>query len=333
MGGNFVIMRAMKHFKRIVVLCGAQSYEREVSLESGEAVFQALKKIYPTFLWVLDLNELPRAGLHPDEDLIFPMIHGDFGEDGQLQTLLEKRGFTYIGSGPKASSLCIDKLRSKQFALEHSIPVLPAMELKAKQTLSKKTIEQTLGSTSFVLKPVDKGSSLGVYVCSDFSDLQKNWEQLYEKKKRTENFQYPLERFRWMLERRVKGRELTVGLLHGKALAVGEICPKQGFYDYEHKYTDGTCFYQFPASLPAEATRRLQQIAEKFFQAAGCRDFGRADFMMDADGNFWFLEMNTVPGMTASHSLLPKSAACLGISFEELLKRLVDNACDRFPKR
>ena len=323
---------AMKHFKRIVVLCGAQSYEREVSLESGEVVFQALKKMYPTFLWVLDLNELPLVGLSPNEDLIFPMIHGDFGEDGQLQTLLEERGFTYIGSGPMASSLCIDKLRSKQFALEHSIPVLPVMELQAKQALSKEEIEHTLGSTSFVLKPVDKGSSLGVYLCSDFSDLQEVWKNLHQSGKVKEALPYPLDRCRWMLEQRIKGRELTVGLLHGKALSVGEICPQQGFYDYEHKYTDGMCTYQFPASLPEEAAQRLQQISEKFFQAGGCRDFGRADFMMDADGNPWFLEMNTIPGMTL-HSLLPKSAACLGISFEELLKRLVDHACDRFSKK
>ena len=269
----------MKHFEKIVILCGSQSGERDVSLHSAEPVFEALKKMYPTRLLRLDENRLP-ADLNPESDLVFPLIHGDFGEDGQLQVLLEERKFTYVG-------------------------------------LNREMLEKTLKTTAFVLKPTDKGSSIGVHLCENFDALCKAWADIKEG--------------HWMIEPYVRGRELTVGLLHGKAIGVGEICPKEGFYDYHNKYTEGACDYFFPAHLEDTVAECLRHSSEIFFKAAACRDFGRADFVMDTDGNVWFLEMNTIPGMTAQ-SLLPKSAACVGISFEALLKRLVDGACERSGK-
>ena len=260
----------------------------------------------------LDENQLPED-LNPETDFIFPLIHGDFGEDGQLQALLEEKRFTYVGSDAKSSVLCMDKIRSKHLAAENGISVLPAIELTVGQDLDREVIEKAIRSKVFVLKPTDKGSSIGVHLCEGFDALCTAWSDIKEG--------------RWMIEPYVRGRELTVGLLHGEALSVGEICPKHGFYDYHNKYTEGACEYLFPALLEEAVSERLRQFSETFFKVAGCRDFGRADFIF-SDGNAWFLEMNTIPGMTAQ-SLLPKSAACVGITFEGLLKRLIEGACDR----
>lgn len=306
----------MKNFKNIVILCGGQSGEREVSLHSSEPVFETLKKMYPTRLLRLDENTLSQD-LNPESDLIFPLIHGDFGEDGRLQMLLEEKGFTYVGSDPKASALCMDKIRSKHLAAENGMSVLPAIEPTVGQALDREAIEKMPKSTAFVLKPTDKGSSIGVHLCENFDALCVAWSDVKEG--------------HWMIEPYACGRELTVGLLHGKSLGVGEICPKQGFYDYHNKYTEGACEYIFPALLEDTVAERLRRIAEIFFKAAGCRDFGRADFVTDTDGNVWFLEMNTIPGTTAQ-SLLPKSAACVGITFEALLRRLIEGACERSGK-
>lgn len=306
----------MKHFEKIIILCGGQSGEREVSLHSAEPVFEALKKMYPTRLLRLDENTLPKD-LNPETDLIFPLIHGDFGEDGQLQALLEEKSFTYVGSDAKASALCMDKIRSKHLAAESGLSVLPAVEPTIRQALNREMLEKTLKTTAFVLKPTDKGSSIGVHFCENFDALCAAWSKVKEG--------------HWMIEPYVRGRELTVGLLHGKALGVGEICPKEGFYDYHNKYTEGACEYIFPALLEDTVAERLRRFSEIFFKVAGCRDFGRVDFIMDTNGDVWFLEINTIPGMT-DQSLLPKSAACVGITFEALLKRLVDGACERSGK-
>ena len=137
----------MKHSEKIVILCGGQSGECEVSLHSAEPVFEALKKMYPTRLLRLDENTLPQE-LNPETDLIFPLIHGDFGEDGQLQALLEEKSFTYVGSDSQASALCMDKMRSKHLASECGISVLPAVELTIGQALDREAIEKMLKNTA-----------------------------------------------------------------------------------------------------------------------------------------------------------------------------------------
>ena len=303
----------MKNLKNIVILCGGQSGERDVSIKSAEPVFNVLKDLYPTQLVRLDENKLPE-GLNADTDLIFPLIHGDFGEDGQLQLLLERGHFAYLGSNSASSALCINKMRSKQLALEHDLPALPGIMLKAGDKLNK-TLLESLGGNAFVLKPIDKGSSIGVHLCESYEELQSAWEEIHIGV--------------WMIERFVHGRELTVGLLQGEALGAVEIRPKKGFYDFKNKYTAGACEYLFPAPIDEKTLLRLQKVAADFFKYAGCLDFGRVDFILEPNGNIWFLEMNTIPGMT-SQSLLPKSAACVGISFEKLLVKLIEGVRGRF---
>ena len=304
----------MKNLKNIVILCGGQSGERDVSFKSAEPVFNVLKKLYSTRLIRLDENKLP-DGLDPEEDLIFPLTHGDFGEDGQLQTLLEQGNFAYLGSDSKASALCMDKMRSKQLALEYHFPVLPAIALENGQGLDEAAICNALGSTSFVLKPTDKGSSIGVHLCKDFNALKDVWSKISSG--------------HWMVERYAKGRELTLGILHGEAMGVVEIRPKHGFYDFKNKYTSGACEYLCPAPLDAEITQKVQAVGVAFFRCANCRDFGRIDCILEPDGQLWFLEMNTIPGMT-SQSLFPKSGACVGLSFENLLKQLIEKTIARY---
>lgn len=303
----------MKDLKNVVILCGGQSGERDVSIKSAETVFNVLKGLYPTKLIRLDENKLPE-GLNADTDLIFPLIHGDFGEDGRLQLLLEQGHFAYSGSDSVASALCIDKVRSKRLALEHGLPALPGVVLKAGDRLNKPLVEG-LGGDAFVLKPTDKGSSIGVLICKNYEELESDWKGIRAGA--------------WMIERYVHGRELTVGLLQGKALGAVEIRPKQGFYDFKNKYTAGACEYLFPAPIDEKMLLCLQKVAADFFKYAGCLDFGRVDFILEPNGNIWFLEMNTIPGMT-SQSLLPKSAICVGISFEQLLISLIEGVRKRF---
>ena len=205
-------------------------------------------------------------------------------------------------------------MRSKQLALQHGLPALPGIMIKAGDKLDKALLKD-LGKNAYVLKPTDKGSSIGVHLCKDYEELQSTWEAI-----RTGT---------WMIEPYVHGRELTVGLLQGKALGAVEIRPKHGFYDFKNKYTAGACEYLFPAPIEEETLLRLQEVAADFFKYAGCLDFGRVDFILEPNGDVWFLEMNTIPGMT-SQSLLPKSAACVGMPFEELLTTLIEGARKRF---
>lgn len=304
----------MKDFKNVVILCGAQSGEREISIKSAQPVFDVLKNLYPTRLIQLEENKLP-DDLNPASDLIFPLTHGDFGEDGQLQKLLEQNHFSYLGSDSVSSALCIDKIRSKHLARRIGLPTLPCVALFPGQMLTEYALTAALKTSSFVLKPTNKGSSIGVHICHTFHDLLSIWEKISTGT--------------WMVEPYVQGRELTLGVLQGKALGVVEICPKTGFYDFKNKYTAGACEYIYPADISAEILQKMQSIAVEFFKYANCLDFGRIDCILTPDDQVWFLEMNTIPGMT-DQSLFPKSAACVGISFESLLKRLIEGALKRF---
>lgn len=307
----------MKDLKKIVILCGGQSGESEVSLKSAAPVLKVLETIYPVQCIKLEVNKLPE-GLNPNTDLIFPLIHGDFGEDGQLQSLLDEGNFAYIGSGVNASKICIDKMISKTLAKNNDLPVLPGIRLNSGDPLNSFNIEGTIGQKPLVLKPTDKGSSIGVHICKNIDELKTVWTSINEG--------------HWMIEPYVHGRELTVGILQGKALGAVEIRPKQGFYDFKNKYTAGSCEYLYPAPIGEATLQQLQNIAEVFFEKAGCLDFGRVDFLLEPDGHVWFLEMNTIPGMT-DQSLFPKSASCVGIAFEEILKKLIKGAYQRFNKK
>jgi D-alanine-D-alanine ligase len=300
----------------IVVLCGAVSPEREVSLRSGAACHEALLARYPrrVSLVRLDANTLP-PGLDPARHVIFPVIHGDYGEDGGIQADLEARGFAYAGCDAASSRICINKAAAKEKFRAVGAPVAPGVAFRAAEKPEAGALLRTLGTADIVLKPLDKGSSVGLRFIRSEADAVAALGELTAGN--------------WLAEARVVGREMTIGILDGVAQGIVEIRPRQGRYDYATKYTAGASEYLYPAEVPARVEEEVSRAAERLFAACGCRDFSRADFILREDGTFVFLEINTMPGMTAT-SLLPKSVHCKGLTFEELCERMIRPALGRW---
>lgn len=296
---------------RVLVLCGGTSQEREVSLRSGKALAAALEQRHRVELLCMEEEALP-TGIHALDTIVFPALHGRFGEDGQLQALLESAGIEFCGSGSAASRLCMDKVAAKELAWQHGIPTPRWTTFEAPTVPLADAIIAQMGA-SLVVKPVDQGSSVGLHFTQNRSSLGGVLSCIHQG--------------RWLIEQQIRGRELTVGLLEGKAMGVVEIVSAGGVYDYAAKYTDGTTKYLFPAELKCEVERQIKEYAEHLFHFAGCRDFARIDFLLEGDCPY-FLEINTLPGLTAT-SLLPKSAACLGYDFENLADALVAPALKR----
>ena len=294
----------------IVVLCGAVSPEREVSLRSGRAAAGALPG---SRLVELERNALP-DWLDGGRHVVLPLIHGDYGEDGQVQAELDARGIAFAGCTAAASRLCIDKVATKQVMRRAGVPAVPEVAFAGDAKPTAAALIAQLGP-QVVLKPADKGSSVGLHVVEGEAAVAAALAQVPATG-------------RWMAERRLHGRELSLGLLDGQALGLVEIVPRQGVYDYRSKYTPGSSEYLYPAPVEPALTERIQAAAEALFRACGCRDFARADLFLEPDGRFYFLEINTLPGMTET-SLLPKSASCLGLDFPTLVRRMVAPACAR----
>ncbi|MFU8848136.1 MAG: D-alanine--D-alanine ligase family protein [Opitutales bacterium] len=305
----------MSETVKILILHGGTSEEREVSLNSGRALAAALAAKHPVDLLRLDEDALPR-GIQAADTVVFPALHGGFGEDGGLQALLEAEGIEYCGSDAAASRLCMDKAAAKAVACEQGVRTPKWMVFEAGQNPLADDVVAELG-TSVVVKPVDEGSSVGLHFAEHRSALGVALSQIHAGK--------------WLIEQRIHGRELTVGLLHGKAMGAVEIVSASGVYDYTAKYTPGATEYRFPAELSPEIEGEIRSAAERIFQACACRDFARIDFLLEGE-MLYFLEVNTLPGLTAT-SLLPKSASCAGYDFEALAAALVAPAVARLAER
>ena len=286
-----------------VVLCGAVSPEREVSLRSGRAVAGALPGCR---LVELERNALPEW-LDAARQVVIPVIHGDYGEDGAVQAELDARGVAYAGCEAAASRLCLDKVATKNAMRSAGVPAIPEVAFAGAAKPTAAALMTQLGP-QVVLKPADKGSSVGLYVVDGEVAIAAALAQIPASGQ-------------WMAERRLLGREMSIGILAGQAMGLVEIVPRKGVYDYQSKYTKGSSDYIYPALVPAELTARIQSAAEALFQACGCRDFARADLFLEPDGQFYFLEINTMPGMTET-SLMPKSASCAGLDFPALVQRM-----------
>jgi D-alanine-D-alanine ligase len=299
----------------IVVLYGGVGSEREVSLVSGEAIAQALATNFKVELLRLDAEALPES-IDGKRSVVFPALHGAFGEDGRLQALLEAADIEYCGSDAAASRLCMAKDLTKEIARDLGIGVPQAMVFDGTDAPLADAVIESLG-TSLVIKPTDQGSSVGLYFTEHRSALGVTLSQIHTGQ--------------WLIEQRIRGRELTVGVLNGRAMGVVEIVSASGVYDYEAKYTPGATEYRYPAELAAEVEARIKADAEALFAACGCRDFARIDFLLDGAESY-FLEINTLPGLTAT-SLLPKSASCVGLDFESLGRDLVSPAIERLNAR
>ncbi|MEM8549605.1 MAG: D-alanine--D-alanine ligase [Verrucomicrobiota bacterium] len=298
----------------ITVLCGGPSQEREVSLVSGRCISEALQAHFCVSTLVIEGRSLPSALVKPSETVVFPALHGSFGEDGELQTLLEAAGYAYAGSGPEASALCMHKSDTKGIAKKSGFSQAPEVTFLSDSTPAASELLLLLGE-KLVIKPVDQGSSVGLHVVHGESELVQVLSTL--------------EPGRWMAEAFIEGREMSVGVLRGEAMGIVEIVPEGGVYDEQHKYTQGMTEYRVPAPVPEGDALRYGQYAEAAFTAANCRDFARVDFILRPEGDPVFLEINTLPGLTPQ-SLLPKSASCRGLDFIALARRLVEPAIARY---
>jgi D-alanine-D-alanine ligase len=297
----------------IAVVCGGISSEREVSLGSGKAVAQAMAFSYPTEKFVVDAEALP-AGLDPRRHVVCSTLHGTFGEDGGMQRLLEASGFSFAGCDAKASNLCFDKWRTRQTVSAMGVRVAPGRFFNAARKPAAGELARELGE-QIVFKPNRQGSSVGLQIVTSRAGLDIALSGLRQGD--------------WIVERRIGGRELTVGLLRGRAMGVVEIVPKSGVFDYASKYTKGLTEYFAPAQISPETAAEARRLSEMAFSACGCRDYARADFMLSEEGELYLLEINTLPGMKET-SLLPMSARCVGLDFNALCRELVAPAVERF---
>lgn len=302
----------MKNFK-VAVLMGGISSEREISLVSGKFVFEAVKKSFDAVCVALEKNEIPR-GLDPRETIVFPVMHGEYGEDGTLQKELEDAGFAYAGTGSVASRVCMNKPASKALMKAAGINVSPEIIFTKAGAPDAESAIRLLGER-LILKPADKGSSVGLKTIRGAAELTAALAEIGGGL--------------WMLESFFKGREFSVGVIGGKAAGIVEIIPNSGIYDYKSKYTAGATRYEFPARVKPEEESAMKLAAQKAYECCGCRDFSRVDFLMDESGKFIVLEINTLPGMTPT-SLLPKSASCAGYDFDSLCKKMLEGAVNRF---
>jgi len=299
--------------RRIGVLCGGSSHEREVSLRTGDAVYKAL-----VFLGLnvskLDVDRDIALRLAKEKiDLAFIALHGKLGEDGTIQGLLEIMGIPYTGSGVLASALALDKTYTKKVFAYHNLPM-------AKYKVLEKRVEtpgDILGELDYpvIVKPAREGSTIGVTIVRESKGLDSaiNLAFGYGDKIIIEQF--------------IEGREITVGILGDEPLPVIEIVSRTEFYDYRAKYEPGMSKHIVPAELPRKQYELAQSLALSAHRALGCRGATRVDMVMDKEDKIYLLEVNTIPGMTET-SLLPEAAAVAGIDFKQLVVKILSYALD-----
>lgn len=301
---------------RIALLHGGISAEREVSLGSGKAAAEAFAAFTEVDLIDVTEDALPPM-LDPAGHVVFSTLHGSFGEDGQMQRLMEAAGVVYAGCDAACSELTFDKVATKAVLAGKGVPVLDELVFRDGAAPSVDEVVARFGE-SVVVKPNSQGSSIDLHLCSNRSHVEDALSEATNGE--------------WLIEPRVYGREVTVGLIDGAALDIVEIRPHSGVFDFESKYSKGKTDYVVPAELSDELSQRVSQTAEKAYEACGCRDWCRIDFMITRGGEPYVLEINTLPGLKET-SLLPMSAASKGISFDNLLKKLIEPAMRRFHSR
>ncbi|MEO5960513.1 MAG: D-alanine--D-alanine ligase [Opitutaceae bacterium] len=297
----------------IAVLAGGTSAEREVSLGSGKACALALARSFPTLFFEINAEVLPPT-LDARRHVVFSTLHGTFGEDGGMQRLLDAAGVSYAGCDAAASALTMDKTRTKNTVAARGVRVVPGLRFEAGEKPAVETVVGQLGE-SLVVKPNNEGSSVGLGLVANRQELATKLAAITSGT--------------WLIETRIAGRELTVGVLNGGAMGVVEIRPKSGVFDFTSKYTKGYTEYLAPAPLEPAMTAAVQAAAETAFAACGCRDYARIDFMLSTKNELYLLEINTLPGMKET-SLLPMSARCAGLDFTALVRELVSPALARF---
>jgi D-alanine-D-alanine ligase len=304
---------------KVAVVMGGIGEERDISIQSGTCVADALRQagvntvtadIAPDNMDILEDRSI---------DIFFLALHGRFGEDGQLQQILEDKSLVYTGSGPAASRLAFDKIASKKAFAQAGIATPQAIEFSPDTSIQKleKQLEQFAGR--YVIKPVRQGSSIGISITTDLH------EAVTAARKTADKFGD------CMIEKFITGRELTVGVLLGQPLPIIEIRSSTGFYDYHAKYVDEQTEFLFDTIKDPALTAKINAAALGCFNALGCRHFARVDIILGRDNVPYALEVNTIPGFT-SHSLLPKAAAKTGFSMSDLCVKIIEAAMENKSK-
>jgi len=298
---------------RVAVLMGGVSAEREVSLNTGAQVAEALGARGHEVARI-DSGDPGFIGMLEDKrpDVVFICLHGRFGEDGTVQGLLELIGLPYVGSGVLASALAMDKVMSKHFFAQNGIPSPAYVHVRRGQAVDFEEVTRALGPKT-VVKPANEGSAIGVSIAHDPAELPAALEQAFRHDGSV------------LIEQFVAGVEVTVGVIGNEdpvALPTLEIVPEHEFYDYVSKYVPGMSRHIIPARVSEAARAECQRLSLEAHRALGCRGMSRSDTIVTDDGGVQLLEINTIPGMTAT-SLLPDSARAAGIEFPDLCDRLV----------
>ena len=326
---------------KVALLVGGTSPERAVSKMSGKGVLGALRALqYPTkiidpayglnqprdeekFFLEEDFAELSNrncidainSNLLDDGDVVISALHGKWAEDGTIQSLLELRGLKYTGSKVLASALAMDKEMSKVIFRQAGVQTAHWFTISSMDFEPKKIIDKIDNEMGFpcIIKPNDQGSTVGLKLVKDESEVEDGVKVALQFSSKA------------LIEKYIPGRELTVAILIKEALPVLEIVPKSGLYDYHSKYTSGMSEYIVPAKIPSETAKKAQKLALTAFQSLSCEGYARVDFRLSNQNELYCLEVNTLPGMTPL-SLVPKAAKAVGISFEELIKRIIEQA-------
>jgi len=293
--------------KKIGVLFGGISAERDISLKTGHAVLKALNLLGYSAVGIDVGLDLPTQIKDAAIELAFICLHGRFGEDGRVQGLLEMLQIPYTGSGVLSSSLSIDKVATKQMLLYHELPT-PGFEV-VKNKEQADLLLKNCRHFPLVVKPAREGSTIGISIVQSLEALRHGIDTAAALDGTV------------LVEEFIDGLELTVSVLNGEALPVIQIVPKGGFYDFHAKYTLGQTEYLLPAPIDAGVYSQMQQAAVTACEVLGCRGAARVDFML-REKEFYCLEVNTIPGMTET-SLLPKAAKAAGMSFEQLVEHIL----------
>jgi len=293
--------------KKIGVLMGGLSSEREISIKTGTLIALSLKKRGYNVVTIDVGRNLPLQLLEKDIEVAFIALHGRYGEDGCVQGLLEIMGIPYTGSGVAASAISMDKVLSKKIFNYHRIPTPPGRIYRTGEDLPRDI------SYPVVVKPAREGSTIGVSIVEKEEDLPMALTRASEYDDTI------------LLEEYIEGMEITAGILADRPLPLVEISPVGGFYNYEAKTTKGLSEYIVPARLSSQLEERIKDIALKAHKAIGCHYVSRVDFRVDRDNNPYVLEVNTIPGMTET-SLLPRAAKEAGIGYDDLVESILNSA-------
>lgn len=285
--------------KKVAVIMGGITAEREVSLRSGAAILSSLlKQGYDAYKIDLKEENLLSAFIENEYDIAYLALHGEYGEDGRVQSVLDMLGKKYTGSGVTGSAIAMNKILTKLIAKEIGIRI-------PKTYNSINEIE----NYPVVIKPSKEGSSVGLYICNTEAEAKEAYKKIEDKSPLIEEF--------------IKGDELTAGILNGEKLGVIRIKPKSGLYDYESKYTVGKTEYEYPAKIDEQVYEEVLESARKIHEILELKGVTRSDFILK-DGKAYFLEVNTCPGMTET-SLAPKLASIKGYTFDNLIKMVLEN--------